>query len=340
MIQEGIDMQSKLIRLYARSVSVEVPDMLSLPRLAVQPNIGVDLQTDVRSAWPGHVECTLTVALHATLQGQTMFMIEVAQSGIFALPPISHEELTTFARKDAASTLFPFVRAHLSALAVCAGFQSIILDHIDFDALITRLRQGQPVRSTPAPPAEPEQPEQQATPKEAQPPSPLPTATAPDLAAEAAPVEAAAKSTDRHLIGLAILLLAGALCFYALQSALLSHKSTHGAASTAPAPAPAPVTEGVVHALFTSAARLREQAPGSYTLELGEVLDLGLLAGTVDLKRQVYLIRTEQGRLMLLYGTFPNKALAQMAAAEVPPRVAAKLRATLRVLRTEEVGKR
>jgi preprotein translocase subunit SecB len=86
-----------IARLYLKSASIEVPDMARLPRLAVQPEIGADFQTDVKPAWAGHIECILTISLHGKLNGKTMFMIEVGQAGVFKVPQGNTQEIARFA---------------------------------------------------------------------------------------------------------------------------------------------------------------------------------------------------------------------------------------------------
>ncbi len=125
--------------------------MANVPREAISPHVGVDMQTLAAPAWPGALECVLRISLHARLAGKTIFMIEVSEAGVFELDLSNMEEAHRFVRKIAPSVLFPFARKDLASLAVAAGFQPVLLDHIDFDAMLTQVIKSQRLTRAPTP---------------------------------------------------------------------------------------------------------------------------------------------------------------------------------------------
>ena len=133
------DPHYKIFRIYLKSASVEVPHMAQMLASTISPHIGVDMNTEAHPAWPGALECVLRISLHARAEGMNVFMIEVSVAGVFELPALQPDEITRFVRKVAPSVLFPFARKDLAALAVSAGFQPVLLDHIDFDSLLTQV---------------------------------------------------------------------------------------------------------------------------------------------------------------------------------------------------------
>jgi len=133
----------KILRLYLKGASVEVPHMANLPQQAMSPQVGVDMQTEATPAGPGALECVLRVSLHARLEGQNVFMIEVSEAGVFELDLTDLQEAHRFVRQVAPSVLFPFARKDLANLAVSAGFQPVLLDHVDFDTLLTQVIKSQ-----------------------------------------------------------------------------------------------------------------------------------------------------------------------------------------------------
>ena len=145
------DTPYKIARLYLKGASVEVPHMANLPSVAIAPEIGVDMQTEATPAWPGALECVLRISLHARLQGKDVFMVEVSEAAVFELDLSNVEDAHRFVRKIAPSVLFPFARKDLANLTVAAGFQPVLLDHVDFDSMLTKVMQAQRITRAPAP---------------------------------------------------------------------------------------------------------------------------------------------------------------------------------------------
>ena len=141
----------KILRVYLKGATVEVPHMADLPRQGISPDIGVDMQTHAAPAWPGALECVLRISLHARLAGQDVFMIEVSEAGVFELDLSNMEDAHRFVRQIAPTVLFPFARKDLASLAVSAGFQPVLLDHVDFDAMLTQVIKSQRLTREPAP---------------------------------------------------------------------------------------------------------------------------------------------------------------------------------------------
>ena len=141
----------KIVRIYLKGASSEVPDMSSLSRGAISPHVAVDMQTLAHPAWPGAMECVLRISLHARLEGKTVFLIEVSEAGVFELDVSNMEEAHRFVRKIAPSVLFPFARKELASLAVAAGFQPVLLDHIDFDSMLDQVIKAQRLTRAPTP---------------------------------------------------------------------------------------------------------------------------------------------------------------------------------------------
>ena len=108
----------KILRVYLKGASVEVPHMADLPRQTISPDIGVDMQTEAAPAWPGALECVLRISLHARLKGKTVFLIEVSEAAVFELDLTNMEDAHRFVRQVAPSVLFPFARKDLASLAI------------------------------------------------------------------------------------------------------------------------------------------------------------------------------------------------------------------------------
>lgn len=143
--------QYRIVRIYLKGASSEVPNMASVPRQAISPHVGVDMQTMANPAGAGMLECVLRIALHARLEGKTIFLVEVSVAGVFELDISNMEDAQRFVRKIAPSVLFPFARRDLASLSVAAGFQPVLLDHIDFDAMLEQVIASQRLTRQPTP---------------------------------------------------------------------------------------------------------------------------------------------------------------------------------------------
>ena len=366
-----------IARLYLKSASIEVPDMPRVPQLAVQPDIGVDFQTDVQPAWARHIECVLTISLHGRLNGETMFMIEVGQAGVFQVTPFNNEEIARFAKHTAAEVLFPYARGHLAAFAVSAGFQPIILDHVDFGALLDSAAHrskatpnalatnwrvepaASPIADPNAQPARAARPGQRpAADRDA---TPVPRAASvtpatPSTGASPASPDAAAAPASR--IALTRIAPTRAHARLALSVVILVAAAAgtwRWSASPAPPAEPAPVREATIpiqrgpdpqrllqrgeQIISASRTRIADQAESAFTLELGTVPGLDAIPTLEGLpaQRALFIGRRADGALALLYGIFPSAALAQAAAAELPEPLPAVVTGRTRVLRLGEV---
>lgn len=329
--------------------------MASLPRLAVQPDIGVDFQTDVKPAWAGHVECVLTISLHGRLNGKTMFMIEVAQAGVFKLPPGTAQDIVRFAKETAAQVLFPYARKHLAAMAVSAGFQPVILDHTDFGALLNKLANqpkpaAQPAaESRAASPATAPTPPRQARPAATQSPAAAkpqglpvaqaariasaPSAAAPEPAPKAESVPPRSTTppmprTPRHaspLVAASIIIFFAAACAIWLwprgpePAAAPAHLAASVPAKLAAEREKQQLLERGERIIAASHARLADQADTAYTLELGTLASADAVPAleSLQIQRALFVDRRADGSLAVLYGIFPDPALARTAESEL-----------------------
>ncbi len=366
-----------IVRLYIKSASIEVPDMSGVPQLAVQPDIGVDFQTDVQPAWARHIECVLTISLHGKLNGKTMFMIEVGQAGIFQVTPFNNEEIARFAKHTAAEVLFPYARGHLAAFAVSAGFQPIVLDHVDFGALLDSVAHRSKATS-PAPAANKRlehlavagaeqntEPAQAPGPRR---PAPVDPPAAPDpramsaapatysagsvatsQQADAPPPEKAAlariaATRTQARLALSVIVLvaaAGGIWRWSGDSALVV-ETPPARVATIPilrGPDRQELLKRGEQIIAASRARIADQAESAFTLELGTVSAPDALPALEGLPTQRALLidRRADGALAILYGIFPSAALAEAAAAELPEPLPAVVTRRTRVLRLGEV---
>lgn len=132
-------------KIYLKDLSMEIPHapQIFLEREAPQIEISVH-----NGAGPldqqGLYEAVLTVTVTAKLKDKTVFLVEVAQAGIFQILNLPPQELDTVLGVLCPNTLLPYAREAVSGLMARAGLPPVLLQHMNFEgAYQERLRQMQ-----------------------------------------------------------------------------------------------------------------------------------------------------------------------------------------------------
>ena len=78
------------------------------------------------------------------MQGEkTAFLIDVTQAGIFTLKNVPEEGIEMVLAITCPNILFPYAREAISDLVVKAGFSSVLLNPINFEALYMQQKEDQ-----------------------------------------------------------------------------------------------------------------------------------------------------------------------------------------------------
>ena len=128
--------QFALQRIYTKDISFESPTTPAVFKKQWQPQVSVDLGTKSdKIDDTGNFEVVLTITITAKIDGETAFLIEVQQAGIFLMQGFSAEELRRIAGTAAPNILFPYARECIDTLCVKGGFPPVLLAPINFDAM-------------------------------------------------------------------------------------------------------------------------------------------------------------------------------------------------------------
>ena len=92
-------------------------------------------------------DLVLTVTVTAKANEKTMFLVEVAQAGIFVARNIPAQELEQVLGIACPNILFPYVREVISDTVVRAGFPPVILSPVNFEAIYASQRQQAPAQA-------------------------------------------------------------------------------------------------------------------------------------------------------------------------------------------------
>jgi preprotein translocase subunit SecB len=139
-------------RIYVKDLSLENP---SSPQSFLQqdsPQIEVSLQTRGEPVGDGIFESVLTVTVTAKVGEQTIFLVEVAQAGIFQIRNIPEQDLQPILGVHCPNILFPYARENISSAITRAGYPPVHLAPINFEALYAQqLQQIQAAQASPSP---------------------------------------------------------------------------------------------------------------------------------------------------------------------------------------------
>ena len=99
------------------------------------PQIEVGLRTRGEQVAPDVYECVLTLTVTARANDKTVFLIEAAQAGIFAIRGVPPDQLQPVLAIHCPAVLFPYARETVADATMRAGFPPVHLAPINFEAL-------------------------------------------------------------------------------------------------------------------------------------------------------------------------------------------------------------
>ena len=131
-------------KLYVKDMSLEVPNAPEIFLESESPEIGLQLQTAVTALGEDAFEVTLTTTVTAKLgEEKTVFLVEVAQAGIFRVRNVPEDNLPPLLSIACPNILFPYAREVVSDSATRAGFAPVLPQPVNFEALYAaRLEQA------------------------------------------------------------------------------------------------------------------------------------------------------------------------------------------------------
>ena len=134
-------------KVYVKDLSVEIPNAPQVFLEREAPVVDIQLHHNSTSVEDGVYETVLTVTVTAKAAEKTMFLVEVAQAGIFVARNIPGQELEHVLGIACPNILFPYVREVISDTVVRAGFPPVILSPVNFEAIYASQRQQAPAQA-------------------------------------------------------------------------------------------------------------------------------------------------------------------------------------------------
>ena len=122
-------------KLYVKDLSVEVPNAPEVFLEQEAPQVEIQLNTAGRGVAEGVVEVVLTVTVTAKAGEKTLFLVEVGQAGLFRMVNIPEAQMEGLVAVACPNILFPYAREVVSDAITRAGFQPIVLQPVNFEAM-------------------------------------------------------------------------------------------------------------------------------------------------------------------------------------------------------------
>lgn len=118
---------------YVKDLSLEVPNAPHCFLERESPEIEVQLQTSGSAVGDGIFDVVLTVTVSAKVGEKTLFLVEVAQAGLFQIRNIPDAEIEPIVAVACPNILFPFAREVVADAVSRAGFPPVLLAPVNFE---------------------------------------------------------------------------------------------------------------------------------------------------------------------------------------------------------------
>ena len=138
------EQQFSIQKFYLKDVSFESPNAPTVFADGEwQPEVNIQLNSSNQSIGQDTFEVDLRITVTAKQSKKTAFLVELTQSGIFAISGFEQENLRGMLGAFCPETLFPFAREAVAELVSKGGFPPLLLAPVNFNALYMQQAQQQ-----------------------------------------------------------------------------------------------------------------------------------------------------------------------------------------------------
>jgi preprotein translocase subunit SecB len=122
-------------RIYVKDLSVENPGAPQSFQITESPTIEIGLRTRGEQVGENLFECVLTITVTATASGNSVFLVEASQAGLFAIRGVSASDMQPVLAIHCQNVLFPYARETVADAITRTGFPPVHLAPINFEML-------------------------------------------------------------------------------------------------------------------------------------------------------------------------------------------------------------
>ncbi|MAX32192.1 protein translocase subunit secB [Onishia taeanensis] len=135
--------QFSLQRIYVKDISFESPNSPAVFQQPFKPKVGLDLNTTSSQVGEGLYEVVIKVTAQVSHSetGNTSFLAEIEQAGLFRIANIEGEQLEHTLGAFCPNLLFPYARECIDNLVNRGGFPPLMLAPVNFEAMYAQKKQ-------------------------------------------------------------------------------------------------------------------------------------------------------------------------------------------------------
>ncbi len=122
-------------RIFLKDISYEAPHTPQIFSKEWKPEVQLNIETKNTALNENLYEVVLSVTATATSNGESAFLIEIHQAGVFTLTNLPDEQLQHMLHAYCPNILLPFARQAISDMVTQGGFPPLLLAPVNFDAL-------------------------------------------------------------------------------------------------------------------------------------------------------------------------------------------------------------
>ncbi len=130
-------------KIYLKDASLEIPNAPQIFTDRTQPQVSIELSNYGQQIEAGVFEVAIKVTVTSKIADKTVFLVEVTQAGIFQIRNVPEENMEMIVGITCPNILFPYARESISDLTIRGGFQPVLLNPINFEALFAQQKQQQ-----------------------------------------------------------------------------------------------------------------------------------------------------------------------------------------------------
>ncbi|GHC29258.1 protein-export chaperone SecB [Aidingimonas halophila] len=153
--QDKPQLQFSLQRIYVKDISFESPSAPEVFKQPFKPKVGLDLNTFSEKVSDDQYEVVIKVTAQVSHSesGNTSFLAEIQQAGLFRIGGLEGEQLEHTLEAFCPNLLFPYARECIDNLVNRGGFPPLMLAPVNFEAMYARKKkraaeQGQGTETT------------------------------------------------------------------------------------------------------------------------------------------------------------------------------------------------
>jgi preprotein translocase subunit SecB len=122
-------------RMYLKDLSLEQPNSPGILLSQDQPTVDIQIGLASEQVGEGVFEITVTATVTASIQTQTMFLVEAKQAGIFEIRHLNEQQMEHVVNVVSPQIIYPYLRSNVADVIQRGGFPPVHMAEINFQAM-------------------------------------------------------------------------------------------------------------------------------------------------------------------------------------------------------------